>query len=77
MGITFTEFLLGKDVRSRKTGRMVRIEQVNSVNDIIGRPLFKTHGSSMPVRNVSKNYIHKLCCPVCAYHAGQPSRILY
>lgn len=59
MGITFAEFLLGKDVRSRKTGRMVRIERVNSVNDIIGRPLFIS-GKDSPEEWAKKGVEH-LC----------------
>lgn len=59
MGITFTEFLLGKDVRSRKTGRMARIERVNSVNDIIGRPLFIS-GKDSPDEWAEKRVEH-LC----------------
>ena len=39
MGITFAEFLLGKAVRSKKTGAMLRIERVNSARDIVGRVL--------------------------------------
>ena len=35
MGITFTEFLVGKTVKA-KTGEILKIESVSSASDIVG-----------------------------------------
>lgn len=45
MGITFAEFLMGKTVKT-KSGSLLKIEDVASPRDIVGRVVFP--GSNMP-----------------------------
>ena len=59
MGITFAEFLLGKAVRSKKTGAMLRIERVNSASDIVGRVL-STIGKDSAAEGAGREFEH-LC----------------
>lgn len=54
MGITFTEFLVGKTVKA-KTGEILKIESVSSASDIVGRVVFPGEGDGI------SRFIKHLC----------------